>query len=47
VIERDWYAIRAVRLSGNRCAACGKEIAGVFEGPVRRAGGMRRILGLA
>jgi pyruvate formate lyase activating enzyme len=47
VIERDWYAIRAVRLSGNRCAACGKEIAGVFEGPVRRAGGLRRILGLA
>jgi pyruvate formate lyase activating enzyme len=47
VIERDWYAIRAVRLSGSRCAACGKEIAGVFEGPVERASGLRRILGLA
>jgi pyruvate formate lyase activating enzyme len=47
VLERDWYAIRAVRLSGNRCAACGAAIAGVFEGPVAPAGGRRRVLGLA
>ncbi len=47
VVERDWYAIGAVRLAGNRCAACGREIAGVFEGPIRRASGRRRFLGLA
>ncbi len=47
VVERDWYAIGTVRLAGNRCAVCGQEIAGVFEGPIRRASGRRRFLGLA
>jgi pyruvate formate lyase activating enzyme len=47
VIERDWFAIRASRMRGNRCAACGAVIAGVFEGPIGTASGRRRILGLA
>jgi pyruvate formate lyase activating enzyme len=47
VIERDWYAIRAARLLGNRCARCRAVIPGVFEGPVELASGRRRLLGLA
>jgi len=30
VIERDWHAVRAVRLRGGACAACGEPIAGRF-----------------
>ena len=43
VIERDWFAVRAVRLSGGACAACGERIAGRFaEGPVAPTSGRRR-----
>jgi len=31
VIERDWYALGAYNLNGNRCSFCGYEIAGHFE----------------
>jgi pyruvate formate lyase activating enzyme len=30
LIERDWYEIGAYALDGNRCRACGREIAGRF-----------------
>jgi pyruvate formate lyase activating enzyme len=30
VIERDWHAVRAVRMRGAACAACGEPIAGRF-----------------
>jgi pyruvate formate lyase activating enzyme len=47
VIERDWFAIRASRLRGSACAACGARIAGRFpaEG-IRPAAGSRIPLGL-
>ena len=31
LIERDWYELGAYHLDGNRCRACGCEIAGRFE----------------
>jgi pyruvate formate lyase activating enzyme len=31
LIERDWYELGAYNLDGNRCRACGSEIAGRFE----------------
>jgi len=31
LIERDWYELGAYNLDGNRCKACGSEIAGRFE----------------
>ena len=31
LIERDWYELGAYNLDGNRCRACGCEIAGRFE----------------
>lgn len=31
LIERDWYALGAYNLNGNRCSFCGYEIAGHFE----------------
>jgi pyruvate formate lyase activating enzyme len=31
LIERDWYVLGEWNLAGNRCAACGYEIAGRFE----------------
>ena len=47
LIERDWHAILSYRLDGNRCAACKREIAGVFlTNPVRRTRGARHYLGL-
>ena len=43
VIERDWYALGAYRLSDDgRCLACGTRIPGVFAGP-RGAWGRRRL----
>ena len=30
VIERDWHAVRQVRMRGSACAACGTRIAGRF-----------------
>ena len=30
VVERDWHAVRALRLRGSACAACGEVIAGRF-----------------
>jgi pyruvate formate lyase activating enzyme len=30
LIERDWYELGAYNLEGNRCRACGSEIAGRF-----------------
>ncbi len=46
VIERDWHAVRAVRLRGSACAACGTEIAGRFGPVTRTSDGERRSLGL-
>jgi len=31
LIERDWYELGVYGLDGNRCKACGCEIAGRFE----------------
>jgi pyruvate formate lyase activating enzyme len=31
LIERDWYELVAWHLKGNRCSACGREIAGHFD----------------
>lgn len=31
VIERDWYALGVYQLRGNRCASCGRVIAGHFD----------------
>jgi pyruvate formate lyase activating enzyme len=45
VIERDWHAVLAMRLDGDRCAACGERIAGRFS-VSRTAKGYRRVLGL-
>ncbi len=47
VIERDWHAVRAVRLVRGACAACGTPIAGRFdEGEVAPTAGRRSLLGL-
>jgi pyruvate formate lyase activating enzyme len=47
VIERDWFAIRAVRMKGPACAACGTRIAGRFaEDPVQPTPGIRIPLGI-
>jgi pyruvate formate lyase activating enzyme len=47
VIERDWHAVRAVRLERGACAACGTRIAGRFDdGPVPPSRGIRIPLGL-
>jgi pyruvate formate lyase activating enzyme len=47
VIERDWFAVRAVRMRGPLCAACGARIAGRFaEGPVAPTTGDRIPLGI-
>jgi pyruvate formate lyase activating enzyme len=47
VIERDWFAIRVVRMKGSACAVCGGRIAGRFaEGPVAPTRGARIPLGI-
>jgi pyruvate formate lyase activating enzyme len=47
VVERDWFAIRAVRLAGSACASCGTRIAGRFpDAPIALTAGARRSLGL-
>jgi len=46
LIERDWFAIRACRLEGDRCAACGLRLAGRFGGPVELTPGRRTVLGI-
>jgi pyruvate formate lyase activating enzyme len=47
VIERDWFAIRAVRMKGSSCARCGTRIAGRFaDGPVAPTAGIRIPLGI-
>ncbi len=47
VVERDWFAVRAVRLQGSACAACGTSIAGRFAGgPVAPTDGRRVPLGI-
>jgi pyruvate formate lyase activating enzyme len=47
VIERDWHAVRAVRLDGDRCRGCGERIAGRFgAGPTAPTSGRRWALGL-
>ncbi len=39
VIVRDWFAVRAYRLDGNRCRSCGHPVAGRFgRGPARPGG---------
>jgi pyruvate formate lyase activating enzyme len=45
VIERDWHAVRRIRLRGDACAACGARIAGRFEDAGTSAG-TRRGLGI-
>jgi len=46
VIERDRFAIRAVRLRGDACAACGARIAGRFgDRPILPTAGRRVALG--
>jgi len=45
VIERDWHAVRRIRLRGAACANCGAAIAGRFDEAERSFGG-RRHLGL-
>jgi pyruvate formate lyase activating enzyme len=48
VIERDWFAVRAVRMRGSACARCGATIAGRFgDAPIALTDGMRIPLGLA
>jgi pyruvate formate lyase activating enzyme len=47
VVERDWHAVRAVRLVGGACAKCGARIAGHFQaGPVSPTDGRRYSLGI-
>ncbi len=47
VIERDWFAVKAVRMRGALCAACGTRIAGRFtDGPVAPTSGQRIPLGI-
>jgi pyruvate formate lyase activating enzyme len=47
VVERDGYALHAVRLVGNACAACRTRIAGRFQdGPVNPTRGRRYALGI-
>jgi pyruvate formate lyase activating enzyme len=47
VIERDWHAVRAVRIDGGRCRACGTALAGRFDdGRVAPTDGRRTALGL-
>jgi pyruvate formate lyase activating enzyme len=47
VIERDWFAIRAVRMKGAACAACGTTIAGRFaDEPAGPTSGIRVPLGI-
>jgi pyruvate formate lyase activating enzyme len=47
VIERDWHAVSAVRMRGDRCAACGEPIAGRFaSSPPAPTLGLRYGLGL-
>lgn len=43
VIERDWHAVRRVRMHGDACAACGTKIAGRFaaSAPSPTSGGRR------
>lgn len=46
-IEREWFAVRAVRLRGGACAACGTPIAGRFDdGPVAPTSGRPVPLGI-
>ena len=48
LIERDWHAVLAARLDGDRCAGCGLRVPGRFgPEPVAPSGGRRRFLGLA
>ena len=47
LIERDWHAVRAYRLYGDRCGSCGARIAGRFGAAVSPTSGRRVILGLA
>ncbi len=47
VIERDWFAVKRVRLRGGACAACGEPIAGRFPADaVAPTSGRPRPLGL-
>lgn len=47
VIERDWHAVRKVRMKGDACAECGTKIAGRFSAvaPAPTRGG-RRVLAI-
>jgi len=43
VIERDWYRLLAYRLDHQgRCAGCGEQLPGVFDGPAGRWGSRRQ-----
>jgi pyruvate formate lyase activating enzyme len=42
VVVRDWYVIRAYRLTDDgRCGACGAAVAGTYDGPSGRWGARR------
>jgi len=42
LVERDWYTIRRYRLTDHgQCTRCGKQLAGVFDGPVGTWGARR------
>ena len=47
LIERDWYELGAYNLDGNRCRACGCEIAGRFERQPGNWGARRQPVRLA
>ena len=48
VVQRDWYELRAYRLSGDgHCRTCGAAIPGVFDGPPGEWGARRRPVRLA
>ena len=38
VIGRDWHAVTAYRLDGDRCGSCGHRIAGQFDQAQGRRG---------
>ncbi len=47
VVERDWFAVSAVRIAKGACASCGTRIAGHFaDGPFAPTAGRRTPLGI-
>lgn len=46
LIERNWFEIGEYNLAGNRCKACGGQIAGIFEGGKGQWDGRRQAVRL-